>query len=102
MKENISVCMGKNCRNNGSSDVFDLIDQELRLRQCPVLKNFKDLELKINLCKKFCDEGPLVVLGNYVLLNMNRAKTSLVLESYFRDEIEYQDVVKISELGLSE
>lgn len=83
MENKIAVCVGKVCRSKGSAKLYDYIDVELHKYDCPILKLSESIDLKISLCNKYCQNGPLAIWKDQVFLHMDETRADQLIKAIY-------------------
>lgn len=72
MKHDIQVCVGTRCRKQGSQELLDWLDAQLHQHHIE-MPEMED-ELNVFFCQKYCDNGPVIRIGDNVYCGVTQKK----------------------------
>jgi NADH:ubiquinone oxidoreductase subunit E len=81
MKKHLSVCVGSKCRKKQAIKVFDFLQNYLE-------ENSGNTELKAGLCRRVCEEGPLIEMDNMIFPFIDEKKSLKIIEASHQDNFD--------------
>lgn len=77
MQGSLSVCVGKNCRLKQSREIVKVLDSYLRQYESEEMRE----KLKITLCNKHCENGPVVYCAGFAIGDISTENAISVLQA---------------------
>lgn len=78
MLDFVSVCVGKNCREKQSREIIKILDSYLREHESEETRE----KLKITLCNKHCENGPVVYCAGFAIGELSVENAVPVLQAF--------------------
>jgi len=94
MEQHIQVCLGKTCKTLGSETLYNFLEFQIKKHDCPVLKVSDSVDLKIQLCNKYCENGPLIRWNNKLFVDMDETKSEKLIQAVYEHNDEMIEELK--------